>query len=254
MCVRHRLSKLLLRHGLMWERRAWTGEHDRWLRGMRFEGPLAVCFDECYGAVLQAKARRDRLDEAIGDVASTPAYVETVARLRCLRGVSTLTALALTVELGDWRRFEPASLGAFLGLVPSESSSEASGGVRADHEDGQQPRPAAAGRSRLAPAQTTAPERHAQRPPGGPTSGRPCRSQSDRPRAAPALAAHRAARQTTHDRRGRGRARTRGALLEAGDDAVTLPAKTKARRAHRQHTRGATRDATTSNPLGDARL
>jgi hypothetical protein len=123
MRVRHRLSKLLLRHGLMWERRAWTGEHDRWLRGMRFEGPLAVCFDECYGAVLQAKARRDRLDEAIGDVASTPAYVETVARLRCLRGVSTLTALALTVELGDWRRFEPASLGAFLGLVPSESSS-----------------------------------------------------------------------------------------------------------------------------------
>jgi transposase len=46
-----------------------------------------------------------------------------VARLCCLRGVSTLTALALTVELGDWSRFDPSRLGAFLGLVPSEQTS-----------------------------------------------------------------------------------------------------------------------------------
>jgi transposase len=123
MRVRHRLSKLLLRHGLLWERRAWTGEHGRWLRSLRFTGALAVCFDESYGAVLQATARRDRLDQAIREAASAPEYSDTVARLCCLRGVSTLTALALTVELGDWRRFDPASLGAFLGLVPSESSS-----------------------------------------------------------------------------------------------------------------------------------
>jgi hypothetical protein len=31
----------------------------------------------------------------------------------CLRGVSTLTAFALTVELGDWHRFRPQSLGPF---------------------------------------------------------------------------------------------------------------------------------------------
>jgi transposase len=37
--------------------------------------------------------------------------------------VQTLTALALTVELGDWQRFRPQSLGPFLGLVPTESSS-----------------------------------------------------------------------------------------------------------------------------------
>jgi transposase len=123
MRVRHRLSKLLLRHGLLWERSAWTREHDRWLAALRFDGPLAVCFDESYGAVLQAKARRDRLDQAIAEQAAAPAYAQVVARLCCLRGVSTLTALALTVELGDWRRFDPARLGAFLGLVPSESSS-----------------------------------------------------------------------------------------------------------------------------------
>ena len=40
-----------------------------------------------------------------------------------MRGVATLTALALTVELGGWQRFRPQSLGPFLGLVPSEDSS-----------------------------------------------------------------------------------------------------------------------------------
>jgi transposase len=108
---------------LLWQRSAWTREHERWLAGLRFDGVLGVCFDECYAGVLEAKARRDRLDHAIAELASTPPYVEVVGRLCCLRGVSTLTALALTVELGDWRRFDPARLGAFLGLVPSEQSS-----------------------------------------------------------------------------------------------------------------------------------
>ena len=123
MRVRHRLSKLLLRHELLWQRSAWTREHDRWLAGLRFEGPLAVCFDESYGGVLAAKARRERLDRAIAELAVTAPYADVVARLCCLRGVSTLTALALTVELGDWHRFGPSSLGAFLGLVPSEQTS-----------------------------------------------------------------------------------------------------------------------------------
>ena len=33
-----------------------------------------------------------------------------------------MTALALTLELGDWRRFRPQALGPFLGLTPSEDS------------------------------------------------------------------------------------------------------------------------------------
>jgi transposase len=124
MRARHRLSKLLLRHGLVWPDSAWTRAYERWLRGLRFPArPLAVAFDESYGAVLQAKARRDALDAAIAEAAAAQPFAATVARLCCLRGVSTLTALALAVELGDWRRFQPGSLGAFLGLVPSEASS-----------------------------------------------------------------------------------------------------------------------------------
>jgi transposase len=43
----------------------------------------------------------------------------------CLRGVSTLTAFALTVELGDWNRFRRETVGPFLGLTQSENSSGA---------------------------------------------------------------------------------------------------------------------------------
>jgi transposase len=124
MRARHRLSKLLLRHGAVYDATAWTRDHDAWLRRQRFpSGPRAIVFDECYSRMLDAKTRRDALDKAIAELASMPPYVDVVERLVCLRGVSTLTAFALTVELGDWRRFRPEALGAFIGLIPSENSS-----------------------------------------------------------------------------------------------------------------------------------
>jgi transposase len=46
-----------------------------------------------------------------------------VARLGCLRRISTLTGFALAVEVGDWQRLTGRTIGAFLGLVPSEYSS-----------------------------------------------------------------------------------------------------------------------------------
>lgn len=124
MRARHRLSKLLLRHGVVYDASAWTLAHDAWLRRQRFDSrPLQLALEESYAAVAQARARRDLLDRAIVELAAEPPFAEIVGRLCCLRGVSTLTALALTVELGDWARFRPRSLGPFLGLTPSEDSS-----------------------------------------------------------------------------------------------------------------------------------
>ena len=68
MSVRHRLSKLLLRHGIVYSGgRAWTGSHELWLRAQRrsatFCSPgLGLAFDSAYDALLAAVARRDRLD------------------------------------------------------------------------------------------------------------------------------------------------------------------------------------------------
>ena len=124
MRARHRLSKLLLRQGLVYAGNAWTGEHERWLRSLRFERRgLALAFEEASAAVLSVEARRDRLDAAIIETAGQPPWVDAVARLGCLRGVGTLTAFGLTVEIGDWHRFSGSSIGAYLGLVPTEDSS-----------------------------------------------------------------------------------------------------------------------------------
>jgi transposase len=83
---------------------------------------LQLALEESYAAAVHAKTRRDALDQAIAELAIEPPFAEVVGKLCCLRGVSTLTALALTVELGDWHRFRPESLGPFLGLTPSEDS------------------------------------------------------------------------------------------------------------------------------------
>jgi transposase len=124
MRARHRLSKLLLRHGLVWQAAAWTQAHERWLGTLRLGQPsLQVAFDEAYGAVLAVQARRDRLDTAIGELAATPPWAPVVGRLGCLRGVGVLTALGLAVEVADWHRFTGATIGAYLGLVPAEHSS-----------------------------------------------------------------------------------------------------------------------------------
>jgi transposase len=131
MRARHRLSKLLLRHGLVYcDGEAWTGKHDIWLRHEALPQlsyrATRLAFDSDYDTVLVTKARRDRLDAAIGEMAADSEFTPLVRRLGCLRGVSTLTGFGLAVEIGDWHRFTGNTIGSFVGLVPSEYSSGAS--------------------------------------------------------------------------------------------------------------------------------
>ena len=128
MRARHRLSKLLLRHGIVYyDGAAWTGRHDAWLRRQRFENPTTrLTFESDYDALLVTTARRDRLDAQIETMAANCEFTPVVRRLWCLRGISTLTAFALAVEIGDWHRFTGSTIGSFVGLVPSEHSSGSS--------------------------------------------------------------------------------------------------------------------------------
>ncbi len=125
MRARHRLSKLLLRQGIVYcDGNAWTGTHDRWLRQQRFDTTATqMAFESDYEAVLSVTARRERLDTSIIELAANSAFTPVVRRLSCLRGVSTLTAFSLAVEIGDWHRFTGNSIGCFVGLVPTEYSS-----------------------------------------------------------------------------------------------------------------------------------
>jgi len=105
----------------------WDGVDRRdeaWLRTQTFDHiGLTIAFDTSLEAVLLAQTRRDRLDKAINEMAAEPGWAPVVGRLQCLRGVSTLTAFGLAVEVGDWHRFTGNTIGAYLGLVPTEHSS-----------------------------------------------------------------------------------------------------------------------------------
>ena len=86
MRARHRLSKLLLRYGIVYSGGvAWTGKHDAWLRTQALVGlPVGatrLAFDNDYEAVTMTTARRDRLDTQIAAMAADSEFTNTVARL-----------------------------------------------------------------------------------------------------------------------------------------------------------------------------
>ena len=227
MRVRHRLSKLLLRQGIVYSGGTpWTCVHEEWLRRQRFDDiHLKAAFDHGFDAVLAATAARDRLDEQIMEVAASPRFADPVNRLGCLRGISALTGLALTVEIGDWSRFTGSSIGAYVGLVPCEYSS---------------------GNSRVQGSITKAGNTHVRRlliesawhhrksystsgpTPAGPLGqGRPGASGSRarrQPAPQQAVAQLHRTRQEPIGRQRRDRPRTRRLVLVSGDHAISRPA------------------------------
>ena len=80
-----------------------------------------MTFADLLAAVDGLSSRKAAIAERLSRLALEERWWPTVARLRCFRGVDTLTAFALHLELGgDWQRFERANaLGSWLGLVPS---------------------------------------------------------------------------------------------------------------------------------------
>src|SRR6266508_2923611 len=122
---RHRLSKFCLRHGRTLPTSSWTVVRRRWLGEQRFEfAAQQQTFDTYVHAVDLVDARIEQLERAIRETAEQEPSRALVARLRCLRGIDTLTALALVAEIGDFNRFRSAEeFMAFVGLVPSEHAS-----------------------------------------------------------------------------------------------------------------------------------
>jgi transposase len=126
MRARHRLSKMLLRRGLRYGGgRAWTARHRDWLWSLELEhaAERAVLVDYLL-AVDQITARLGQLEAELLALAEQDPYRERVGWLRCFRGIDTITAIILLAELHGFERFaHPRRLMAYVGLVPSESSS-----------------------------------------------------------------------------------------------------------------------------------
>ena len=137
-----------------------------------------------------------------------------VGRLRCLRGIDTLTAVGLCAEIGDFERFARAEqLMSYLGLVPCENTTGQQRRLGSITKTG-------SGHARRLLVEAawhyraaTRDRQGAHRAPRRPTR-RSGRDRLERPAApAPHLEPARGARQAPHDHRRRRRPRTRRLLL-----------------------------------------
>jgi transposase len=127
MRARHRLSKLLLRRELHFAGPGcnWTQAHWKWLNALELEDvPSRTVFADYLSSVRALEQRRSALDQTIEELSPQSPWADTIARLRCMRGINTTTAFGLCAEIGDFQRFKrPGTLASYLGIVPSEHSS-----------------------------------------------------------------------------------------------------------------------------------
>ena len=124
--IKQQICALTHRHGLKFTdgKNYWTQKHLKWLKELPLEGVLKETFDAYLLSYETVSERIAQMDKKIEEIAEQDKYRETVHKLICFKGVKTLTALAVIVEIGDFTRFVKAkNFAAFLGLVSGELSS-----------------------------------------------------------------------------------------------------------------------------------
>ncbi len=126
--VKHRIVKILAAQGHRFTgtKSNWTLKHRAWLERMRreLEGPQQTVLSIHLEHLEYLETEQRSLDAEIGRISRMAPWRASVAALRCFRGIETLTAMTVALEIGDIRRFRsPRGLMGYTGLVPSERSS-----------------------------------------------------------------------------------------------------------------------------------
>ena len=103
----------------------WTERHLKWIKTVPLD---TVDRETCDEYLMMIKDQEDRLARQLSrleEFAAMKEFSDEVEKLKCfIKGISTQTALALVVEIEDFKRFPTAkSFMAYLGLVTSEHSS-----------------------------------------------------------------------------------------------------------------------------------
>jgi transposase len=100
--------------------------HLRWLRKLSFKDACSqATFVDYLASVELLVGRRQTLISTLERQIPECSHADVIARLRCFRGVDTLTAAGVAAEVGNFARFpKPTLLSGFLGIVPSERTSD----------------------------------------------------------------------------------------------------------------------------------
>ena len=87
--------------GLRFPGRAWTQPHGRWLGRLSFDDAVSQAVLVDYLCAVDALVQRRRsLIAVLEDAVPASSHATTIARLRCFRGINTLTAAGLCAEVG----------------------------------------------------------------------------------------------------------------------------------------------------------
>jgi len=95
-----------------------------WLMAQKLEHrEQRMALEELLQGIRQESERVERLEQAIRESVPEWSLAEVVTALQAMRGIDLIAAVAILAEIGDLSRFQnPRELMAYLGLVPSESS------------------------------------------------------------------------------------------------------------------------------------
>ena len=129
--VRHQLKAFLLRNGYRYgEKTSWSAAHMRYLRELILpHSAMKIVLEEYLQCIDAAAERIERLEVHMKALLDEWHMKPVVLALMGFKGYQTVAAMITVSEIGDIHRFpHPRQLMAYLGLVPSESSS---GGSRA---------------------------------------------------------------------------------------------------------------------------
>ena len=124
---RAQLKAFLLRNGYRYTgKSAWTEAHQRYLRELVLPHPAQrVVLEDAMTAIATAGQRIARLEEQMEALLVSWPMQPVVAALMGMRGFAQVGAMVLVSELGGaWRFAHPRQLMAYLGLVPSENTSD----------------------------------------------------------------------------------------------------------------------------------
>lgn len=131
--AKHRLTHLLIKWGYVWDeytpcgkrKCAWTRAHWEWIRSIELsESAAQESLDYYISEVRHIEAQKKAIEKRIAQYSQKPRWATRVEALRCMKGIETATAFAITVETGVFSRFDSArTFSSWLGLVPSEYSS-----------------------------------------------------------------------------------------------------------------------------------
>ena len=124
--AKYQLKGLFLRNNITCTvKDNWPNQHLRWLTELVLPHPSQqIVLQEMIQTITERMKRVTRLVNELEHQVKQWRYYPVVKAIQAMRGVRLLVAVGTIAELGDLRRFDhPRKLMAYLGLVPSESSS-----------------------------------------------------------------------------------------------------------------------------------